>query len=158
MPDPQDATQLAELLSLTGATTVAAAMATDGWKTARAGIASLFRRAGQAKQASIENQLDANAALVAAAENAERARRAITPLWQLELEQLLSEFPNPETAAELQSVVDQIQAALPATGRHWVQTQINNASGSATLFAALGGNIIVHGARATHQPAGEDMP
>jgi hypothetical protein len=140
MPDPQDALQMAEALALTGATTVAAAMATDAWHTARAGTARLFHRGGQARKKAIEDQLEAGAMLVARAPDADRARCGLVPLWQLELEQLLRDYPG--AAGELQALVDQVQAALPETRKTWVQTNIARDNGR--VFAAQGGNVIVH--------------
>jgi hypothetical protein len=140
VPDPQDALQLAETLALTGATTVAAAMATDAWHTARAGTARLFRRGGQARRKAIEDQLEAGAMLVARAPDADRARRGLVPLWQLELEQLLRDYPG--TASDLQALVDQVRAALPETPM--TRVQANTARDNGRVFAAQGGNVIVH--------------
>jgi hypothetical protein len=108
-----------EALAMTGATTVVAAMATDTWSTAREGIAKLFRRRSPDRQAAIEAQLDANAALVVQAQDTERARGALTGLWQLELEGFLTR--HPDAADELGTLVAQIQAALPTAQQQWVQ-------------------------------------
>jgi hypothetical protein len=140
MPDPQDAVQLVEALALTGATTVAAAMATDAWRTAKAGTARLFHRSGHDRQSAIDVQLEANAALVAGAPDADRARRGLVPLWQLELEQLLRD--HPDAARELQALVDQVQAELPTPQKAWVQTNI--ARENSHLYVSQGGNVIVH--------------
>jgi hypothetical protein len=140
MPDPQDALQLAETLALAGATTVAAAMATDAWHTARAGTARLFHRGAQERKKAIEDQLEANAMLVARAPDADRARLGLVALWQLELEQFLRD--HPDTASELEALVDQVQAALPETQKTWVQTNIARDNGQ--VFASQGGNVIVH--------------
>jgi len=107
-----------EAMAMTGATTIVAAMATDTWSAARKGAAKLFCR-GLHRQAHIEVQLDANAALVVQARDADRARGALTGLWQLELEGFLTR--HPDAAEELGTLIAQIQAGLPEAQQQWVQ-------------------------------------
>jgi hypothetical protein len=107
-----------EAMAMAGATTIVAAMATDTWSAAREGAAKLFRR-GLGQQAHIEGQLDANAALVVQARDADRARGALTGLWQLELEGFLTR--HPDAAEELGTLIAQIQAGLPEAQQQWVQ-------------------------------------
>lgn len=117
-----------------------AAMATDAWQTARSGVSRLFRRGDQAQQAAIEAQLESNAALVSQTESPERARRMLISVWQLQLEDLLRQFPD--AGDELQSLVSQIKGELPESTQNWVQTLI--AKDNATIFAAQGGNVNVN--------------
>jgi hypothetical protein len=142
MPDPQDALQLAETLALTGATTVAAAMATDAWHSARTGTARLFHRSGRARQKAIEDQLDANAALVSRAPDADRARLSLVPLWQLELEDLLRS--DSDAASEVQTLVEEIRAELPENQRSWVMNIIAKDQGHAYGAQGTGARVIVH--------------
>uniref|UniRef100_A0AAU2JWW4 Uncharacterized protein n=1 Tax=Streptomyces sp. NBC_00049 TaxID=2903617 RepID=A0AAU2JWW4_9ACTN len=140
-----------EELILAGGTTVVAAMATDSWTVARGGVARLFGRRGENQQAAIEAQLDNNAALVVRADDAERVRQALLPVWTLELESLVGQYP--EAADELRELIGTIQEALPGTQRAWVQN--NTAKDGGQVFAAQGGNVIVHQAP-PGQGGGED--
>ncbi|MFF9763262.1 MULTISPECIES: hypothetical protein [Streptomyces] len=108
-----------QTLAMVGATTIVAAMATDAWATARDRAAELFHRRSPDRQADIEAQLDANAALVARAEDGERARGALIGLWQLELEGFLAR--HPDAAGDLSALAAEIQAVLPAAQQQWVQ-------------------------------------
>ena len=107
-----------EEMAMFGATTIVAAMATDTWSAAREGAAQLFRR-GPHRHAHIEVQLDANAALVVQADDADRARGALAGLWQLELEAFLTR--HPDAAEELGTLIAHIQAGLPEAQQQWVQ-------------------------------------
>jgi hypothetical protein len=133
---------LAELAGAGGSALVGA-MATDAWQAARSGIGRLFSRGGPARQAAIEAQLDGNAALVAGAADADRARKSLVPVWQMELEGLLREYP--EVEEELRAVVARVLQTLPAPPQSWVQTNI--AREQATQ------NIVQHGT--LHLPSGE---
>ncbi|WP_413752124.1 hypothetical protein NRF20_05550 [Streptomyces sp. R-74717] len=129
-----------EELILVGGTTVVAAMATDSWTVARGGVARLFRRRGQDQQTAIEAQLDNNEALVARADDAERVRQSLLPVWMLELESLLGEYPD--AADELRELTEEIKKRLPETRQPQVQNNVAKDNGQ--VFAALGGNVIVH--------------
>ncbi|MFE7568959.1 hypothetical protein ACFU76_18680 [Streptomyces sp. NPDC057539] len=137
-------------LALTGATTVVAAMATDAWQTTRTGMAVLFRRSGRTQQAAVEAQLEGNAALVAQAEDPERARQALLPVWQLQLEALLRR--HPDATDDLRALVDEVRAELPRAEQHWVQTNIARDNGR--IFASQQGDVIVH----EHPDAGQLRP
>ncbi|WP_370219618.1 hypothetical protein [Kitasatospora sp. GAS1066B] len=115
-------------------------MATDSWAAAREGVARLFRHRGQERQSAIETQLESNAALVARAEDVERTRRSLVPLWVLELESLLAEYP--EAVAELRTLISEIEATRAAPQETWVQTNVARDNGR--VFASMGGNVIVH--------------
>ncbi|MFI8083408.1 hypothetical protein ACIF6L_21735 [Kitasatospora sp. NPDC086009] len=127
-------------LILAGGTTVVGAMATDSWAAARDGVARLFRHRGEERQSAIEAQLDSNAALVTRAGNIERARQGLVPLWVLELESLVDEYP--EAVTELRVLISEIESARPASQEAWVQTNIARDNGR--VFAAMGGNVVVH--------------
>jgi hypothetical protein len=138
-------------LALTGATALVAAMATDAWQTTRTGVAVLFGRGGQARQAAIEAQLDGDAALVAQDDDADGARRDLVPAWNRRLTVLLRQHPDAED--DLRTLVAEIQAALPRAQQHWVQTNIARDNGQ--VFASQGGNVIVHqgpGSGQLHSP------
>lgn len=128
------------VLAQAGSTAVVAAMATDAWQATRARMACLFHRDGQARQAAVEVQLDGNAALVAQADDADRARRTLAPVWQLELEALLHR--HPEAVEEVRAMLTQTRDELPKAQQRWLQA--NTVSGPGSLFAAQGGNVIVH--------------
>lgn len=97
-------------------------MATDAWGATRSGVARLFGRGGSARQAAIEAQLDGNAALVAKAGDPDEVRASLVPVWRLQLEALLSEYPD--VGEELRVLVAQVRQALPAPQQSWVQTNI----------------------------------
>lgn len=135
-------------LAMTGATTVVAAMATSAWDAARTGVLRLFGR-GAAEPAAIEAQLDGNNALVARAEDGERARQSLVGSWRLQLEELLQQ--HPDVAGELQDVVADVQAKLPQTQQFWVQNVIARDHGHA--YGAMHGNVnVYHAAPGQVQP------
>ncbi|MER6112569.1 hypothetical protein [Streptomyces hirsutus] len=125
-----------------GSTALVGAMATDAWQVTREGAARLFRReAGRAEpRPGLVVQLDADAALVARAEDAEPARQSLVPGWRLRLEEFLR--ADPEAADGLRELTERTLAALPRTEQHWVQHV--NAHDRSQVFAAQGGNVIVH--------------
>ncbi|MET9494222.1 hypothetical protein [Streptomyces sp. NPDC006552] len=136
---------------MTGATTVVAAMATDGWSTARARMAGLFHRADDVQQAAVAAQLDGHAALVANSDDAEAVRQDLVPVWRLQLAALLRQ--HPDAAEEIQLLVREIQEQLPSAQQVWQQRQTNIARDHGKVFAALGGNVIVHHGPAQPPPA-----
>lgn len=140
MPDPQDAQQFLETLALTGSTTLVAAMATDAWHTACARIAGLFRRGDPGQQSAIEAQLDNSNALVTQAEDTDRARTGLVPLWQLQLEALLRRYPDAED--ELRTMIAEVRSALPQAQQSWVQNITAHDHGHA--YGAQHGNVNVY--------------
>ena len=130
------------VLAMTGATTIVAAMATSAWQTARSGVLQLFRHGGEKGQAAISAELDGHAALVERADDAGAARQGLAAAWQIRLADLLRQ--DPEAQRELRALVDTIEAQLPQAERAWVQTNI--ATGGGHVFAAQGGDVIVHSA------------
>lgn len=133
---------LGELATLAGAggTALVGAMATDAWQATRSGVARLFGHGGAARQAAIEAQLDGNAALVAQAEDPDEVRQSLVPVWRLELEALLHQYP--EVEEELRTLVVQVAKTLPASEHRWVQTNV--ARDQATQ------NIVQHGTLHIH--------
>ncbi|MGW2518567.1 hypothetical protein ACWC09_16435 [Streptomyces sp. NPDC001617] len=134
MPDPETT------LAMTAATTIVAAMATSAWQTARAGASRLFRRGGEEEQGAAAARLDDDAVLVARSEDAGRARQALIAAWQLRLEDVLRR--HPDAGEEMSALVDQIGSVLPQVERAWVQTNVARDGGH--IFAAQGGNVIIH--------------
>jgi anti-sigma factor RsiW len=129
-------------LASTAGTTLVGAMATDAWQTARTGITRLFGRGSEARRADIEAQLDRNEAAVRQSERPDQIRQMLAPGWQVELQGLLEQ--SPEAEPELRELVGQIQQALPAAQRAWVQNIVQNVTASASgAFAAgaIGGNV-----------------
>jgi hypothetical protein len=145
---------LGELAELAGAggTALVGAMATDAWQATRNGVARLFGRDGPARQTAIEAQLDGNAALVAQAEDPDEVRQSLVPVWRLQLDALLRQYPDVEQ--ELRGLVAQVAEALPAAQQMWVQTNV--ARDQATQ------NIVQHGTLHVHSsgdgPNGGDAP
>lgn len=141
-------------LASAGGTALVGVMATDSWNAARQMVARLFSRHVQDREAAIESQLDGNQALVLGAEEPDRARAGLAPLWELELSALLAAHPDAE--AELRRLVDELQAALTTSGPAW--TQINTARDGSRLFAAQGGNVVVHETGQPHERPRADGP
>ncbi|MDG6108835.1 hypothetical protein Daura_06030 [Dactylosporangium aurantiacum] len=128
-------------LAMTGASTIVAAMATNAWQSTRDGVARLFRRPGHDPRV-VEAQLEGDASVVAQDEDVDGARQDLVGPWRRRLAALLRE--HPEAEPELRALVEEIRRQLPAAEQRWLQ--INTVSGSGTLFATQGGNVIVHGA------------
>jgi hypothetical protein len=128
------------VLAMTGATTIVAAMTTSAWQTARSGVMRLFRHGGEERQAAVAAELDDHAALVMQAEDVARARQGLAAAWQVRLEALLRQ--HPETAEELRALVGRTGGELPPAERTWTQTNIARDGGQ--VFAAQGGNVIIH--------------
>lgn len=128
------------VLAMTGATTIVAAFATSAYQTARSGVLRLFRLDGEKGQAAVAAELDGHAALVERADDADAARRGLAAAWQVRLADLLRQ--HPDALSELRALIDSIGARLPQAEQAWVQTNI--AKGGGQVFAAQGGNVIVH--------------
>jgi hypothetical protein len=89
-----------------------AAAVTDAWGAARRGFACLFGRGKPDPRA--EKRLDATRRRIAAATPAEleQVRTGLVREWALRVGDLLED--NPDAEAEVRSVVEEIQALLPA--------------------------------------------
>lgn len=131
-------------------TTLVAAMATDAWQIARTGILRALRRGDEGEPAALAAQLDSEAALVLASDDAEAARRILLPGWRLRLEHFLRD--NPEAAEALKELTARLAAELPAPQQHWVQN--NEAHDNAQVFGVQNGNVIIHQAPSDGPQAG----
>lgn len=118
----------------TAATALVAAMATSAWPTTRSEVAWLFERRTSAGVAAIEAQLDAHAALVAQADDAEEARRDLALTWRLQLEVLLRQHPKAEN--DLRILVVRVWETLPSSQQTWMRNAV--AHQQATQHASLG--------------------
>jgi hypothetical protein len=126
----------------TGATTLAAAAATDAWALARAGFTRLLGRGDATSEAVAASRLDALDAAVqqAPADLQPQVRREQQAAWLVRLSDLVEE--HPELVDDLQAVVAEVSAELPAEQQIWVQHNIARDHGQ--VFAAQGGNVIIH--------------
>jgi multidrug resistance efflux pump len=142
------------LASLAGRTVVAAAV-TDAWGTAKRGFARLLGLGDAGRTELAERRLEQTReelAGVSAAE-LERAQSQLEATWQTRLLDLLEE--HPEMAAELQALVEQVGAQLPAgvvsAAGHGV------AAGRDVNIGAWGGGVAawtVHGNVTPGSPTG----
>lgn len=126
-------------LAMTGASTIVAAMATSAWQVARDGVVRLFHGRGHALPG-IEGQLDGDAAIVERDENADGVREDLAGSWKWRLTALLNE--HPEAKEDLRALVEQVAGQLPQAQQGWVQTNIARQGGQ--VFAAQGGNVVIH--------------
>ncbi|MFF6955534.1 hypothetical protein [Streptomyces sp. NPDC008317] len=134
-------------LAAAASTTLVAAMATDAWQTARTGILRVLRRGGEHEPAALAAQLDSEAALVVAADDAGAARESLQPGWRLRLEQFLRD--NPEAAEAIRELTVRLEAELPGSEQQWVRYHQNvEAHDNARAFGVQNGNVIIHEAPA----------
>jgi hypothetical protein len=131
-----------EALAQTGAATLVAAIATDTWAGARAGLVRVFERGGHEPSAELVRRLDEAQAQLDAAlpQNRDQVRAQVLPRWQGRLADLLAD--HPEAAADLQAWAAAVRDQLPAERSTWVQN--NSPSDNATVYAVQGGNQIHH--------------
>ena len=101
------------LASLAGQTVVKAAV-TDAWEAARRGFARLLGRGDPTQEQLAERRLDETREQLteAVGTGLEQARSALAARWATRLADLLEEDSDAE--ADLRTLVQQIQAALPA--------------------------------------------
>lgn len=131
-------------LIISGATTLISAAATDLWKDARAGFARLFGRGDADREKLASHDLDELTAMVEASPPAERdsARKALLPLWEKRLNDLLSE--DPSATDGLRQLCDQLQARLAAPQQQWVQNITASGQASRAFGVMGGGRLDVH--------------
>jgi hypothetical protein len=141
------AEELVALASLGGQTVVAAA-ATDAWGMAKRAFARLLGRGDAGQTELAERRLEQTREQLAGvpAAGLEQARAVQESTWQTRLLDLLEE--HPETAADLQALVEQVQAQLPAgtvsAAGHGVAAgrDVNiTASGGGVAAGTLHGNV-----------------
>ena len=139
-----DALALAALASRT----VVAAASTDAWETAKRGLAQLLGRGDAGQTELAERRLEQTREQLAEvpAADAEQAQTQLETTWQTRLLDLLEE--HPETAADLQALVEQVQAQLPAgalsAAGHGVAAgrDVNiTASGGGVAAGTIHGNV-----------------
>jgi hypothetical protein len=104
---------LMSLAQLAGLTVVAAAV-TDSWETARRGFGRVLGRGDRKKEQLAEQRLEETREQLTGAQGTEleRVRAALAERWAGRLADLLEEHPDAE--ADLRTLVEQIQAQLPA--------------------------------------------
>lgn len=127
-------------LAAAASTTLVAAMATDAWQSARTGMLRVLRRGNDDEPAVLAAQLDSEAALVLASDDAEAARQSLLPGWRLRLEQFLRD--NPEAAEAIRELTERLAAELPRPQQQWVQN--NEAHDNSQVFGVQNGNVIIH--------------
>jgi hypothetical protein len=69
-------------------------MGTSAWASVRDATTGAFRRAGTKGHDKISGRLDADASLVAAAEDQAAERAALRPFWRLKLTELINSAPE----------------------------------------------------------------
>ena len=136
---------LVALAALAGNTVVTAA-ATDAWESARKGFARLLGRGDPARTKLAEKRLAEMHDQLAEATGAdlERTRAALEAQWVTRLADLLEEDPGVE--ADLRTLVQQIQAQLPAGTASAADHAV--AAGRDVNITASGGEVaagVIHG-------------
>lgn len=130
-------------LAAAASTALVGAMATDVWGTARDGMLRVLGRGeplGEEEPSALAAQLDGEAALVRAADDAEAARQSLVPAWRLRLEQFLRD--NPEAVDDVRALTRRLSAELPHTPQYSVQHVV--AHDNAQAFGVQHGNVIIH--------------
>lgn len=142
------ADDLVALASLAGNTLVAAA-ATDAWEGARRGVARLLGRGDPGRTKLAEQRLDDTRQQLTevAGVDVEQVRAALAERWAGRLADLLEEEPG--AVADLDGLVRQIQAGLPAgqvaAAGHAVAAgrDVNiSAAGGGIAAGAIHGNVM----------------
>lgn len=148
------AENLMALASLAGTTVVAAAV-TDAWETTRQGVARLLGRGDTDRDELVKRRLDETRSQLTTATEADlqQARTVLAAQWVTRLADLLDE--HPETEAELQALVAQIQAELSAGAASATDHSIA-AGHDMNIEASTGGLAagVVHGDIAPPGPTG----
>ncbi len=101
-------------IAAAGGTAMAAAMGTDVWNTAKAGVARLFGRGDPRRVEDAEGRLERSVGEREglSGTDRDRARTIQEAVWRTRLEDLLAE--RPEDAGELKTLIDGIRAASAA--------------------------------------------
>jgi len=136
------AESLMALAALAGNTVVAAAT-TDAWEAARRGFARLLGRGDPKQEQLAEQRLEETRQQLTGADS-EQARAALAERWAGRLADLLEEAPGVE--ADLRALVQEIQAALPASAVS--AADHSAAAGRDMNIEASGGGIaaaVIHG-------------
>ena len=136
---------LIALAALAGNTVVAAAT-TDAWEAARRKFARLLGRGDSKKEQLADKRLEETRQQLdgVTGQKLEKAQADLAKAWQVRMADLLEEDPGAE--AELQSLVEEIRAQLPATVVSAVDHAI--AAGRDVTVSASGGGVaagVLHG-------------
>lgn len=106
----------AELVALVtaGATTIVQQMATDGWTRARDRVVAFFAARGAASPESVEADLETTRAELTTAQQDgdEETAEDLQAEWRTRLRRTLR--ADPEAAAELRALLDELTPTLPA--------------------------------------------
>jgi hypothetical protein len=142
-------------LALLAAQTVVAAASTDAWGAAKRGVARLLGRGDSARERLAEQRLDQarDQLLAAPVQQLDQVRADLEAVWRTRLADLLEE--DPDVAGDLQALVDQIQAQLPAGSVSAADHAI--AAGRDVNITASGGGMaagIIHGNVSPPDPTG----
>jgi len=140
---------LMALAALAGRTVVAAA-STDAWEACKRGFGRLLGRGDPKKEQLAEQRLEETRQQLAGADS-EQARAAQEAQWTTRLADLLEE--NPDAEAELQALVREIQAQLPAGVVSAADHAV--AAGRDVKISASGGGVaagVIHGNVAPPNP------
>jgi hypothetical protein len=136
-------------LATSGAVAVVAAMATDAWESARAGIVHVFRPDDGETPQDIETQLDADQTLVVeAGDAADETRQDLVPAWRRRLLRLLEGYPK--KVGELRTLVAGLEESHGSDQRAWVQNITARDNGIAV--GAQNGDVHFHAALPDHGP------
>jgi len=143
---------LMALATLAGNTVVTAAV-TDAWEAARKGFARLLGRGDPDKTKAVERRLEVTREQLSKATGAdlERTQAALKAQWVTRLADLLEDDPSVE--ADLRTLVQQIQAQLPAEMVSAADHAV--AAGRDVNITASGGGIaagVIHGNVAPPNP------
>jgi hypothetical protein len=101
-------------LLILAATTLVEAMSSDAWESAKKAVSAWWRRHRPNQAASVEEALESSCREVRSADDVHRERMisAIEGRWQGRLAALIEE--RPEVAGNLNNLVEQLRALLPA--------------------------------------------
>jgi len=98
-------------LAVLASDTLVAAAVTDAWETARRKFVGLFARRSRAQAELAERRLDATREQLTGTAGSGQERDRVAAQWATRLADLLGEDPG--AAADLQVLVEEIQALLP---------------------------------------------
>ncbi len=129
------------ILAAQAAQTVVAAASTDAWGAAKSGLARLLGHGDEKRTALAERRLEeAREQLTATpGPDQEQTGAQVAAAWQTRLVDLLEEYPD--TAAELRTLIAQLQAALPAAAGGTSATGHSLAAGRDVRISASDGGF-----------------
>lgn len=137
-------------LASSGATALVSAAATDAWGTARAGFSKLFGRGDPERERITADRLDEAATQIEKLDHDRIAevRETLINAWGIRLRDLLEE--RPDSAEELEALIEQVRAGLLGARQHWVQAaatgsvHTSNSGGINIANTGISGNITLH--------------